>query len=63
MLRVLNYHSDYECHSMGVLTNLRTLNCKSISAISDAVPVTTSEIDEVVFVGIKLLQAFQNYLA
>jgi len=44
MLRVLHYHSDCECHLMGGFKKMYTLNCKSISAISDAVPVTMSEI-------------------
>lgn len=59
MLRVLHYHSDCECHLMGVFTKVYTLNCKSISTISDAVPVTTSEVDEVVFDEIKYFQSFQ----
>jgi len=59
MLRVLHYHSYCECHLMGVFTKMYTLNCKSISAISDAVPGTTSEIDEVVVDERMCFQSFQ----
>lgn len=59
MLRVLHYHSDCECHLMGGFTKMYTLNCKSISAISDAVPVTTSEIDEIVIDESMCFQSFQ----
>jgi len=36
-----------------------TLNCKSIPAISDAVTVTTSEIDEIVIDESMCFQSFQ----
>lgn len=63
MLRVLNSHVDCVCHSMGEFAKMCMLNCESISAISDAVPdavpVTKSEVDEVVFDESICFQSFQ----